>query len=393
MALGAVLAAGCRPAPPTLGPAEELASPAGPGSGQPFVAAREDGSVLLSWVEAGGAGHRLRLASRARGSGFGPVTTVAEGDRWFVNWADFPQIAALPGGATAASWLERSGTTRYAYEVRVALAGPDGRWTAPVVPHRDRSASEHGFVSLVPADAGGVGVVWLDGRRSAGRPEGEGETLVAAAVVDAQGAAGPESFLDERVCDCCQTAAARTDDGVVVAYRDRGPDEIRDISVVRFAGGRWSEPRPVHRDGWRIDGCPVNGPALDARGRAVAVAWFTAPAGTGEVKLAFSTDAGQSFASPMRIDGGEAVGRVDVVLRSADEAIVSWLEKTPAGSELRVRRARRGTLGPPLVVAATSAGRASGVPRMDRAGDGLIVAWTDPGPPARVRVTRVGLPD
>ena len=32
---------------------------------------------------------------------------------------------------------------------------------------------------------------------------------------------------------------------MLVAYRDRSESEVRDISVVRFAGGRWSEPQLI----------------------------------------------------------------------------------------------------------------------------------------------------
>ena len=78
------------------------------------------------------------------------------------------------------------------------------------------------------------------------------------------GVAENEEELDARVCDCCQTAAVATQRGLLVAYRDRGPDEVRDISVVRFESGRWTEPHPLHSDGWKIAGCPVNGPAMDA---------------------------------------------------------------------------------------------------------------------------------
>lgn len=49
----------------------------------------------------------------------------------------------------------------------------------------------------------------------------------------------------------------------------RSCQEVRDMSVVRFAGGRWTEPRTVARDGWQINGCPVNGPAIAAAERQV----------------------------------------------------------------------------------------------------------------------------
>lgn len=65
-----------------------------------------------------------------------------------------------------------------------------------------------------------------------------------------------------------------------------GVEEIRDISVIRLKDGKWSQPRWVAQDGWRINGCPVNGPAVAASDRHVAVAWFTGAANTQQVKLA-----------------------------------------------------------------------------------------------------------
>ena len=89
-----------------------------------------------------------------------------------------------------------------------------------------------------------------------------------------------------------QTAAAVTAEGPIVAYRDRSEGEIRDIYISRLAGGTWSEPAPVHRDNWKIAACPVNGPALSANGRQVAIAWFTAQGEEGHVFAAFSSDPG-----------------------------------------------------------------------------------------------------
>src|SRR6185436_12033224 len=84
-----------------------------------------------------------------------------------------------------------------------------------------------------------------------------------------------DALLDPDVCTCCQTVAALTDEGPIVAYRDHSSDETRDISVVSMQNGQWTRPRAVHRDGWRMNACPVNGPALIASGKRVAVAWYT----------------------------------------------------------------------------------------------------------------------
>jgi hypothetical protein len=204
-------------------------------------------------------------------------------------------------------------------------------------------------------------------------------------------------MIDERICDCCQTDAAMTARGLIVAYRDRSDAEIRDIHVVRREGQSWTTPTPVHQDGWKIPGCPVNGPAIAARGDTVVVAWFTAPDDTARVRLAYSYDAGTTFSPPLRIDGGLPVGRVDVQLGDSGKAVVAWLERTDsANAELRLRvTAPNGALSAPMVLAPTSPSRASGFPRMalQRHGTGsaLIVVWTHPADTSRVRVARVQL--
>jgi len=100
------------------------------------------------------------------------------------------------------------------------------------------------------------------------------------AQITASGIIEGETLLDPRVCDCCPTATVLCPDGsVLVAYRDRSEEEVRDIAVTRYKGGAWSTPRVVHRDEWKIAGCPVNGPALAVSDSLVALAWFTMAGG------------------------------------------------------------------------------------------------------------------
>lgn len=379
---------------------EELSSPAAPGSAQPNLAAVGD-RVYLSWLEPQGEEHALRFAVRERGSWSEPHT-VAQGANFFVNWADFPSLAALPDGMLAAHWLVRSGPRSYDYDVHIALSTDGGRsWSRPAVPHRDGTQSEHGFVSLFTAPQGGLGAVWLDGRETAAAPGAEhdghgggGSMTLRFTTLGTAGELGPEVLLDERTCECCQTAAAVTSRGPVVVYRDRSPAEIRDIYLVRYSGGAWSEPRPVHRDGWEITGCPVNGPAIAAAGDEVAVAWFTAAQESPRVQVAFSDDAGDSFGAPIRVDDGDPVGRASVLLLDDGSALVSWLERIGEDGAVQVRRVRRQReSGPSITIAASSAARASGFPRMLRVGDEVIFAWTDPGESGGVRVTAARLRD
>jgi hypothetical protein len=385
--------------------------PAGTGASLPYAAEDDDG-VLVSWVEPSGDGHALRFA-RWDGTDWTQPRTVAEGRDWFVNWADFPSIRRLPGGRLAAHWLQRSGPGTYAYDVLVTWSDDGGATWAPALrPHRDGTETEHGFVSLFPhGDA--LGIVWLDGRQYAAAGEAGGseagaseaggsqaggsgaghdghgapssEMMVRFTTIAASGVAGEEVELDGRACDCCQTAVAVTSRGPVVFYRDRSPDEIRDISVTRLSGGAWSDPRPVHEDGWHITGCPVNGPAADSRSDVIALAWFTAADGEPRVNVVFSRDAGDTFPLPVRVDDGNPIGRVDLLMLAPDLALVVWLEEAADGGEVRGRLVTAGgRAGPSRTLASTSAQRASGFPRMARRSDDVLLLWTVPGEAPRI---------
>jgi hypothetical protein len=377
-----------------LGPIDTLDSPAAPGSGEPNLAAGPDGRVYLSWLEpAGDSGHALRFAVLG-GKDWSTPRTIAQHPDFFVNWADFPSVVPLGERRVAAHWLQRSGTAKYAYEVRIAQSSDGGEtWSVPIVPHRDSTATEHGFVSLFPF-RDSLGAIWLDGRNFARAAKGENaDMMLIMTTVPPTGSAGLERVLDERVCDCCQTSLALASSGPVLAYRDRLEGEIRDISIVRWTDSGWTEATVVHSDGWKIDACPVNGPAVAADGQRVAVAWFTNARDTARVYLAQSEDAGATFGPPVRIDDGKPVGRVDVELDDQGGAVVSWMEFT-SGEQADVRAKRVGTdgaQGTSTVVARSSGARASGFPRMAATENDLIFAWTEAGTPPRVQVARARL--
>ena len=135
----------------------------------------------------------------------------------------------------------------------------------------------------------------------------------------------------------------------------------------------------VHNDGWHLNGCPVNGPALSAIDRDVAVAWFTAPHDEGHVFVAFSQNAGTAFGAPVRVDENGSLGRVDVELMPDGSAIVSWIERTEKQTALMVRRVERsGGRSAATTVTTLGTNRSTAYPRMARRGNELIFAWTDP---------------
>jgi hypothetical protein len=177
---------------------------------------------------------------------------------------------------------------------------------------------------------------------------------------------------------------------VLVAYRDRSPEEVRDIAVTRLEGDRWSEPRSVYRDEWRLAGCPVNGPALAANDSLVAVAWFTMSGGVDPtVNVAFSADCGRRFGAPVRVDHHHPQGRVDVAWL-ADAAVVVWVESQDSVATLWARRVfPGGGADSALAVTAVSTDRSSGVPRVACVGGRILVAWTEASEVTRVRTAEI----
>lgn len=380
--LGLVAASGIAgsPAnPPGWTPADP---PAGAGAMAPsLTAAGKD--LLLTWLEPLGppkepTGHQLRFA-RLSAAGWSKPATVASGPGFFANWADFPGVGQAPDGSLTAHWLAKTGDDTYAYGIYLARSADGGAtWSKAGMLNDDKVPAEHGFVSWV-AEPAGLRAFWLDGRETAKK----GPMTLRTALLD-KGAPSQSELVDDRVCDCCQTGAALAAAGPVVAFRDRTAEEIRDIYVVRRTASGWSKPVRVGADNWKIPGCPVNGPAIAASGRQVAVAWFTgAPPAGPRVQLAVSNDGGATFGKPVLIDGGKPLGRVDLVLDGTD-AIVSWMSLVGDNAAIRLRRVSpAGKMGAPLTIAATSSARGSGFPRLAVQEGRLHIAWVEEGDQGR----------
>jgi hypothetical protein len=362
---------------------QPVATPAAPNSGQPQLSVSNRG-VLLSWIERTGDLATMKFAERTP-TGWTAPRTIASGRDWFVNWADVPSALRLPSGAIVAHWLQKSGPSTYAYDVRLSHSTDDGRsWSAPYRPHSDGTQTEHGFASLFPM-GNGFGLVWLDGRamnaggEHAGAHGGGGAMTVRFGQFDTHFKQMAETAVDTRVCECCPTAAVATAEGVIAAYRDRSDDEIRDNYVARLVNGKWLEPKPVFRDNWKIAACPVNGPALSAHGRSVAMTWFTAKQEQGQAYLAFSEDSGATFGRPIRVDDGGSLGRVDVELLPDGAALVTWIEFAEQRAQFRARRIdRHGSRSAPVTISGMANNRASGYPRAAIANGEIVFAWTEP---------------
>ncbi|WP_231476827.1 sialidase family protein [Sulfitobacter mediterraneus] len=352
----------------------------------------------MSWLEHEGDQTKVMMGRRSA-QGWSEPRLVHQGSDLFVNWADFPGIALFDNGTIAVHWLREIGPSSFDYQVEIALSRDGGAsWSEPLIPHEDRSFAQHGFVSMLPAGAESLAVIWLDGR-AYGADRSEASTTpdamqLRATTLISDGSLGRDVAVDLQTCSCCQTSLAATGDGTILAaYRDRTDGEIRDISVARLTVDGWQRPVTVHNDGWELAGCPVNGPAIAADGHDAAVAWFTGANDLAAVKVAFSDDAGRSFGAPVRVDLGNPMGRVDVELLEDGTALVSWVEWTGGNEALMLCRAEReiGCVAQE-VLATNSAGASVNFPTMARLGRDIFIARTQPDETGdRIAIRRVRL--
>ncbi|TXK59815.1 sialidase family protein [Alkalisalibacterium limincola] len=389
----ALLCACAQSAPPEAAPAltvDAWSLPAPEGSAQPDLVQAADGALLLGWIRRLEQGHALEMARLSQGA-WGDVRRIAEGQRWFVNWADTPHLVSLPDGSLWAHWLQRSGDGPYDYGIALVRSADDGAtWDALPSVHPTDRPLDFGFVSLWAAADDRLGIAWLDSRNKSveaghdhhgGHGDDDGAMALFATEVSAEGLVARSRELDASTCDCCQTAVARSGEVTLLAYRSRREGEIRDIEVVRETGAGWEEPRLVHADGWRIPGCPVNGPAIAAHGDHAWVAWYSEDQGEPVVRLARSEDAGRTFHTPLEWRRGTTqLGRV-AVAADADAVWWAWMEEASGQQSVWVARGGYGLATDHIqavrVAPVTASGRASGFPRLQLV-DGIAhLVWTD----------------
>lgn len=350
----------------------EIAMPGGSTAMAPRLSNLPDGRLLLSWI-ARDEQQSLRYAIHD-GKQWGEAVEVVSGHDWFSNWADTAGVTALDNGLLVAHWLQKNGESTYAYEVRYSVSADQGKsWSEPRRAHDDDSASEHGFVSVLPRD-GGFEMFWLDGRKTL--EEGGGMTLRMGRFA-ADGERLLEAEVDGLTCDCCPTDAARLGGNSMLVYRDRDSEERRDIFMAVIDAEANIDRHEVNDDAWVMPACPVNGPAIVASEDSVSVFWFTAADDKRELRFAQGDAAGE-FTRPRVVASGDPHGRVDL-MQTADGLLGLWLAGQGDAGRLELQLLDRPE-AQRHVIDGLSVARGVGYPRLGQLpGGDVLVVWTGIG--------------
>src|SRR4029077_1277926 len=132
----------------------------------------------------------------------------------------------------------------------------------------------------------------------------------------------------------------------------------------------------IGQDNWQIEACPVNGPAISSNGQNVSVAWFTGAQEKLRDYTVLSKDSGKTFGKPIQVDDGNPNGRVDVVSLPNGGALVTWMERSEQGSQIRAPRIDpNGVAQPSVAVSGALSARPGAFARMELSGNQAVLAW------------------
>lgn len=363
-------------------------------SSEPSLMLSSDHSLYLSWIETDSSGlSQLRFSKLTDDDTWSEPNTIAGGKNWFVNWADFPSLTAFGQNNMVAHYLEKSAADTYAYDVKLTISNDEGKsWNSSFSPHDDQTNTEHGFVSKLDISNDRFMSVWLDGRQYAYAAKDSTltkEMTLRSAIINSKGEILKEHVIDDRVCDCCQTDITMTSQGPMVVYRDRSDKEIRDIYFSIYKNENWSVPKVVNNDNWYIPGCPVNGPAIASSNSSTAISWYTVSNQLQKVKMAFLASSGE-FSEPIDLEYVNPLGRVDIEILNADQAVVSWMDNSNERSKIMLQVIdRSGQKSAAFTVSDVSEERSSGFPRMILKDDYLYITWTEVGTQLKVKSAKI----
>ena len=263
-----------------------------------------------------------------------------------------------------------------AYNLASVVDDGGATWSPPVTPHHDGTKTQHGFASLFQAPGAGLGLVWLDGRAADPEsPKATGNVSLRAAVFIRAGGSRGNGRSTSGYASAPDFRRHHIGGTSYHIPRRR----MRRSAIFSSRGWRRDDGRRRrgHTTGGRSS-VPVNGAAISARGRDVAVAWFSAKDGP-HAYVALSRDAGRRAALSARVDEVAAIGHVRAVHMFSDgSAAVSWVEFADQQAQFKIRRitsnggTRQRSRSRERETIASPAGQG-----LVRSGNDLVLAWTE----------------
>jgi hypothetical protein len=414
-AMLAMTLAGCSSAKE---PEPQVLAISGMANATPSIAASGD-FVTVAWgaSDASGSTDVYAAVSRDGGATFSPPVRVNDEDGGANLNGEQPPRVTLTDRADGAPGIAVVWTAKTAEGTRLLLSrSQDGgrSFGSDFVVPGTEAAGNRGWQSSVVA-GGRVNVLWLDHREMAAgstiatshhehaaSAEGTRDGVAMAQksklyFATADGAIAPQAITGG-VCYCCKTTLAAGSNGsIYAAWRQVYAGNIRDIAFTMSSdGGRtFAPPIRVSEDGWVLDGCPENGPAmLVDRGQRVHVVWPTlvGAAGSDDEALALFYAAsrdGRQF-TPRQQLATEGVPRhVQIAMAPGGALVVAWDEAANGTRHVAIARGTPDANGQVTFQRESTDDVEGTYPVLAATTNGIVTAWTSGS--ASDSVIRVGV--
>lgn len=365
-------------------------------SSTPWIAS-SGSTVAVAWgAAADGKGDVFVAISHDGGVTFGAPTKVnsVAGDAR-VSGEIAPRVALLPQAGQKApivsvTWNAKDAGT----EIKTTVSRDGGRtFSTPRSLQASNSPGDRGWQASAMDASGKLHTIWLDHRgmavakassaQSEHKGEHDGVAMAQRSGLYYAGDGGPERELFTGVCYCCKTAMAIGPKGEIYgAWRHVFPGNMRDMAftVSRDGGKTFALLVRVNQDGWSINGCPDDGPAMAVdRSGTIHLVWPTVKDEKGVILYATSRD-GNTFTTPVRVPtlGGPKASHPQVAIDASGRAVIAWDEAIDGVRKpgyVTAARSAQGatTFGTPKAIADSAAAI---YPVMTTTSVGVIAAWT-----------------
>ena len=247
----------------------------------------------------------------------------------------------------------------------------------------------------VSGDGKTVLVSWLDLADPLETDERRPTPILVAVSRNGGAAFDPPVTANPSSCSCCDPALAMFRDHPALVWRGQEREsadwDVRDtrVTVSSDDGRTWAPAVTVYPDRWRINACPVVGPAIFAdANEGLHLAWYTGAEGRVGVWHALSRDA-RTFSVPMRLSPTPVAPSSGGITLGVDRGGTAWVAATDtATGEARVHLWEVPARGEPCEIRTASVPGTA--PRIAVAGDHGALVWSDGN--GKVLLRRFGSP-
>jgi len=260
--------------------------------GQLLVRTSESMNLLYAAHNNKGKQNLFMAKTKNIGDSFSTAISVnSEKDEVSAHGENGPKLKQGKGRGIFAAWVGKR-------DIKFARSMNFGKSFGPAIRvNDDKGKASQSFFSMEVAPDGKIFTAWLDGRdKKSGKP-GTSSFYIARSVD--QGKSFEKNIkVSGDVCPCCRAALAFGDNGEIFASWRHVYENNERIIVVATSldgGQTWTKPVKVTKEGWKVNGCAHSGPTMKYVNGKIFISWYTGKDDKAAIKLAYSSDRGNSF--------------------------------------------------------------------------------------------------